>query len=132
MTEERQPNPRGFKVARNLTKSQQKRDQEELDVTCCKESIVEMSEAIENSISNLKAAPGGVNVIQLCDKVQLFKSTCAIYCADHVPPAQRFRFRELLTKFDAHADQLKTANNASCNYADLQNTLRDLVNVVQR
>jgi hypothetical protein len=98
-------------------------------------SILEISGAIENSISTLKSAPtqSSIAIMQLCDKVQLFKLSCKQF-SDHVPPQQRFRFRELLTKFESQCDLLKTSNSSTSSklYSDLQNTLRDIVNVVQR
>ena len=107
-------------------------------------SLIETSAVIENSITSLKSSPSGHQInqlVQLCDKIQLFKSSCQSHF-NHVPPQQRFRFRELLTKFENQSDQINlkassnsnspTTNNSSKVLTDLQNTLRDLINVIQR
>ena len=101
-------------------------------------SILEISGAIDTSISVLKSSPpqtshSSVTIMQLTDKIQLFRQSCTQY-ADECSPQQRFRFRELLTKFDTYCDQLKTTNTLATNklLTDIQNTLRDIVNLVQR
>ena len=109
------------------------------DTSVDKTSILEISSAIETSISVLKSSPAqpsgqtSVQVMQLTDKIQLLRQSCKQY-SDDCPPQQRFRFRELLNKVDAHCDQLKTTNTLQTNklFSDIQNTLRDIVNLVQR
>lgn len=105
-----------------------------------KTSILDISSALESGIVALKGAmPGSlssVSVMQLSDKVQLFWSSCSSY-AESVPPHGRFRFRELLSRLEAQGDQLRTcsSNNSAASaklFTDLHNTVRDLVNVVQR
>lgn len=105
-----------------------------------KSSILEISSALESGIVALKAAvPGSlssVSVMQLSDKVQLLCSSCSSY-AESVPPHGRFRFRELLSRLETQGDQLRTcsSNNSAASaklFTDLHNTVRDLVNVVQR
>lgn len=105
-----------------------------------KSSILEISSALESGIVALKAAvPGSlssVSVMQLSDKVQLLCSSCGSY-AESVPPHGRFRFRELLSRLETQGDQLRTcsSNNSAASaklFTDLHNTVRDLVNVVQR
>ncbi|XP_054706918.1 tyrosine-protein kinase Abl-like [Uloborus diversus] len=103
-----------------------------------KASIVEISSALENNIIGLRNAPNisSMSIIQLTDKVQLFRTSCSGY-AEYIPPHGRFRFRELLSRLENQGEQLRTcnSNNSSDNsklLSDLQNTVRDLVNVVQR
>ncbi|KAL3242149.1 hypothetical protein MRX96_021514 [Rhipicephalus microplus] len=105
-----------------------------------KSSILEISSALESGIVALKAAAPGslssVSVMQLSDKVQLLCSSCSSY-AESVPPHGRFRFRELLSRLETQGDQLRTcsSNNSAASaklFTDLHNTVRDLVNVVQR
>ncbi|CAG2110414.1 unnamed protein product [Medioppia subpectinata] len=108
---------------------------------CDRSSILEISGAIDTSISSLKTASGAPaptaqtsqSIMQLTDKIQLFRQSCKQFSED-CPPQQRFRFRELLTKFDVNCDQLKTSNTLTTNrlLTDIQNTLRDIVNLVQR
>ncbi|EEC02193.1 hypothetical protein IscW_ISCW000294, partial [Ixodes scapularis] len=115
-------------------------DGEEDKTADSKTSILEISSALESGIVALKVAvPGSlssVSVMQLSDKVQLFWSSCGSY-AESVPPHGRFRFRELLSRLEAQGDQLRTcsSNNSAASaklFTDLHNTVRDLVNVVQR
>ena len=121
----------------NLKSIEQKKNINETSVD--KTSILEISSAIENSISMLKSSPAhtsgqsSVAVMQLTDKIQLLRQSCKQY-SDDCPPQQRFRFRELLTKIDTHCDQLKTTNSLHSNklYSDIHNTLRDITNLVQR
>lgn len=103
-----------------------------------KTSILEISSSLESGIALLKSSGSlsSVSVMQLSDKVQLFWSTCSSY-AESIPPHGRFRFRELLSKLETQGNQLRTcsSNNSSTSaklFTDLHNTVRDLVNVVQR
>lgn len=111
---------------------------EEEQATDSKTSILEISSSLESGIAMLKSAGSlsSVSVMQLSDKVQLFWSSCSSY-AESIPPHGRFRFRELLSKLEAQGNQLRTcsSNNSSASaklFMDLHNTVRDLVNVVQR
>ncbi|XP_023216012.1 tyrosine-protein kinase Abl-like [Centruroides sculpturatus] len=115
-----------------------KEEKIELDPASTKASILEISSALENSILALKNSPtvSSMNVIQLSDKVQLFRSSCGNY-AENIPPQGRFRFRELLTRLESQGEHLRicSSNNTTDSaklFCDLQNTVRDLVNVVQR
>ncbi|XP_013776391.1 tyrosine-protein kinase Abl-like [Limulus polyphemus] len=113
-------------------------DDETHDSISSKETILEISTALENSIQLLKTATSlsSGNVMQLSDKVQLFRTSCGNY-AESIPPHGRFRFRELLTKLERQGEQLRTcsSNNSAFSsrlFEELQNTVRDLVNMVQR
>lgn len=104
-----------------------------------KESIVEISNALESTISSLKSAcclSSAAPLMQLSDKVTLFHSSCSSY-ADNIPPHGRFRFRELLSRLESQATSLRScgSNNAADStklFTELQNTIKDLVNTVQR
>ncbi|XP_013780893.2 tyrosine-protein kinase Abl-like isoform X2 [Limulus polyphemus] len=103
-----------------------------------KNTILEISTALENSIHSLKIATSvsSGNVMQLSDKVQLFRSSCVNY-AESISPHGKFRFRELLSKLEKQGEQLPTSssNNSVSSFRlfdELQNTVRDLVNIVQR
>jgi len=117
----------------SVTKPDNKYDKN--NISSDRSSILEISGAIESSLSTLKSSPNqsSIAIMQLSDKVQLLTLSCKQF-SDHVPPQQRFRFRELLTKFESQCDQLKTSNSSTSSklYTDLQNTLRDIVNSVQR
>ncbi|UYV84000.1 ABL1 [Cordylochernes scorpioides] len=108
------------------------KSKQEEDSSTTKATILEISLSLEHSISSLKMQPSlsSTNVLQLSDKVQLFRSTCNSY-AETIPPHGRFRFRELLSKLDTQGEQLRTANSGLRLLSDIQNTLRDLVNEVK-
>ncbi|XP_049826902.1 tyrosine-protein kinase Abl isoform X11 [Schistocerca gregaria] len=103
-----------------------------------RESVLEISQALETSLSVLRSSP---NVstgswLQLSDKVGLFHSSCVGY-ADRVPPHTRFHFRELLTRLETQAQQLRSASvrNSADNtrlFTEVQNTVKDVINAVQR
>ncbi|KAK7869384.1 hypothetical protein R5R35_000690 [Gryllus longicercus] len=103
-----------------------------------RDSVLEISAALETSLSSLRGAsavsPG--SWLQLSDKVGLFHTSCVGY-ADRVPPHARFHFRELLTRLETQARQLRCAGarNSADNsrlFSEVQNTVRDVINVVQR
>ena len=108
------------------------------DLANTKASILEISSALENNIVGLRNASSisSMNIIQLTDKVQLFRTSCAGY-AEYIPPHGRFRFRELLSRLESQGEQLRTCNSNNSSdsaklLSELQNTVRDLVNLVQR
>nr|CAD7568495.1 unnamed protein product [Timema californicum] len=104
-----------------------------------KESVLEISQALETSLSSLRSA---TNVstgswLQLSDKVGLFHSSCISYADRIVPSHARFHFRELLTRLENQARQLRSAGarNSADNtklFAEVQNTVKDVINAVQR
>lgn len=108
------------------------------DLANTKASILEISSALENNIVGLRNATSisSMSIIQLTDKVQLFRTSCAGY-AEYIPPHGRFRFRELLSRLESQGEQLRTCNSNNSSdsaklLSELQNTVRDLVNLVQR
>lgn len=114
------------------------KQESEKDAKDERESVLEISQALETSLSVLRSSP---NVstgswLQLSDKVGLFHSSCVGY-ADRVPPHTRFHFRELLTRLETQAQQLRSASvrNSADNtrlFTEVQNTVKDVINAVQR
>ncbi|PSN33486.1 Tyrosine-protein kinase Abl [Blattella germanica] len=104
-----------------------------------RESVLEISQALETSLTTLRSATtvSTGSWLQLSDKVGLFHSSCVGYADSIVPPHARFHFRELLTRLESQARQLRSAgarnsadNTRLC--AEVQNTVRDVINAVQR
>ncbi|XP_023725314.1 tyrosine-protein kinase Abl isoform X3 [Cryptotermes secundus] len=103
-----------------------------------RESVLEISQALETSLTSLRSAAtvSSGTWLQLSDKVCVFHSSCVGY-ADSIVPHARFHFRELLTRLESQARQLRSAgarnsadNTRLC--AEVQNTVRDVINAVQR
>ncbi|OQR66628.1 hypothetical protein BIW11_14028 [Tropilaelaps mercedesae] len=103
-----------------------------------KSSIIETSAAITQTVGTLKSSTTltSYHIIQLSDKVQLLHTTCSAY-SETIPPAGRFKFRELMSRLETQGNSLRgTTNNNVSQTAktldELHNTVRDLVNLVQR
>ncbi|XP_022644251.1 tyrosine-protein kinase Abl-like isoform X2 [Varroa jacobsoni] len=103
-----------------------------------KSSIIETSAAITQTVGTLKSSTTltSSHIIQLSDKVQLLHTTCSAY-SETIPPAGRFKFRELMSRLETQGNSLRgTTNNNVSQTAktldELHNTVRDLVNLVQR
>ncbi|KAF4521365.1 hypothetical protein B566_EDAN006954 [Ephemera danica] len=103
-----------------------------------KDNILEISQALESSLTSLKSSNNvsTSSIIQLSDKVGLFHVSCLSF-ADGIPPHGRFHFRELLSRLEQQARQLRSAGsrNSADNarlFSDVQNTIRDVINAVQR
>jgi abelson tyrosine-protein kinase 1 len=103
-----------------------------------RESVLEISQALETSLTSLRSAAtvSSSTWLQLSDKVGVFHSSCVGY-AESIVPHARFHFRELLTRLESQARQLRSAgarnstdNTRLC--AEVQNTVRDVINAVQR
>lgn len=102
-------------------------------------SIMEIWQALESSLAGLKCSSSisSASWLQLSDKIGLFHGSCLSYAESTAPPHSRFHLRELLTRLDTQARSLRSAG--SRNHADntktlseLHNTLKDIVNAVQR
>lgn len=102
-------------------------------------SVMEIWQALETSLATLRTAPTitSQNWLQLSDKVNMFHSSCLAYAESSAPPQTRFHLGELLTRLDTQMRQLRSAS--SRNHSDnlktlqeLQNTLKDIINAVQR
>ncbi|XP_052121364.1 tyrosine-protein kinase Abl isoform X3 [Frankliniella occidentalis] len=104
-----------------------------------RDSILEISQALETSLTSLKSAPSvsTSSWLQLSDKVGLMHTSCMGYADSVGPPHARFHLRELLTRLEAQARQLRSAGarNSSENSrlcTEVHNTVKDVVNAVQR
>lgn len=102
-------------------------------------SVMEIWQALETSLAMLRSSPSitSASWLQLSDKVGLFHSSCLGYADSVAPPHTRFHLRELLTRLEVQARSLRSAGarNQADNtktLTDLHNTLKDVVNAVQR
>ncbi|XP_076752139.1 tyrosine-protein kinase Abl isoform X1 [Xylocopa sonorina] len=124
----------------NCTKSQHAEEDISKQITdskTAKQIVLELSTLIESSILNLKSSSTISSWIQLSDKVGLLHGMCANLADSGIAPHARFQFRELLGKLELQARQLRAAGtrNVAENtrlLIDLQNTIKDVVNTVQR
>ncbi|XP_011143741.2 tyrosine-protein kinase Abl isoform X2 [Harpegnathos saltator] len=104
-----------------------------------KHSVIEISNVIENSILNLKGSPTIVMAswLQLSDKVGLLHGMCVNLTDTAIAPHARFQFRDLLTRLELQARQLRAAGTRNITentrlLSDVQNTIKDVINTVQR
>lgn len=104
-----------------------------------KHSVIEISNVIENSILNLKGSPTIIMAswLQLSDKVGLLHGMCISLTDTAIAPHARFQFRDLLTRLELQARQLRAAGtrNIAENtrlLSEVQNTIKDVINTVQR
>jgi abelson tyrosine-protein kinase 1 len=102
-------------------------------------SVMEIFQALETSLISLKSASSVTSAswLQLSDKVGLFQSSCLSYVDSTAPPHTRFHLRELLTRLEDQARLLRSAGSRnmadnSKTLSDLHNTLKDVINAVQR
>lgn len=104
-----------------------------------KENIIEISQALETTLNSIKANPtvSTTSWLQLSDKIGLLHTSCMDYADNVVPAHTKFHFRELLTRLESQARQLRSAGtrNTSENVRylnEVMNTIKDVVNVVLR
>ncbi|XP_053994055.1 tyrosine-protein kinase Abl isoform X3 [Hylaeus volcanicus] len=126
----------------NCTKSQNTEDdlsKQNADSRTAKQAVLELSTLIESSVVNLKSNSTIVMTswLQLSDKVGLLHGMCTNLADSGIAPHARFQFRELLARLELQARQLRAAGtrNVAENtrlLTDLQNTIKDVVNAVQR
>ncbi|XP_046605236.1 tyrosine-protein kinase Abl [Neodiprion virginianus] len=109
------------------------------DSKSVKNNVLEISNAIESSILNLKGSPTIViaNWLQLSDKVGLLHGKCANLTDIVIAPQARFQFRDLLTRLELQARQLRAAGTRNVTensrlLGEVQNTIKDVLNTVQR
>lgn len=104
-----------------------------------KENILEISQALESTLNSIKLNPtvSTATWLQLSDKIGLLHGSCMDYADNVVPAHTKFQFRELLTRLELQARQLRSAgsrntseNNKYLN--EVNNTIKDVVNVVFR
>lgn len=125
-------------LKQTANENNQCKNAKESDKPYNKSSVLEISSSLDSSIQSLKSSSTipSSSMMQLSDKVQLLHSTCGSY-AENIPPHGRFKFRELLSKLENQAGLIRTSCSSnfvenSKLFSDLQNTVQDLVNVVQR
>ncbi|XP_012261866.2 tyrosine-protein kinase Abl isoform X2 [Athalia rosae] len=109
------------------------------DTKGTKHNVMEISNTIESSILNLKGNPTIVmaNWLQLSDKVGLLHGKCANLTDIVIAPQARFQFRDLLSRLELQARQLRAAGTRNVTensrlLSEVQNTIKDVVNTVQR
>lgn len=102
-----------------------------------KDSLVDFSQSLENILVSLSnEGITKATAMSASDKVGSFHTSCS-GLVDSIPATGRFRFRSLLAKLDNQAKELRSVNlNKNTENTqlvrDLQNTVRDLVSVIQR
>uniref|UniRef100_A0A6V7I0G1 F-actin binding domain-containing protein n=1 Tax=Bracon brevicornis TaxID=1563983 RepID=A0A6V7I0G1_9HYME len=107
-----------------------------------KQDVLELSNAIETSITNLKGTPIIVMAswLQLSDKVGLLHGLLQNMTSPEtgtVPPHARFQYRDLMSRLELQARQLRAAGTRNITentrlLSDVQNTIKDVTNMVQR
>lgn len=109
------------------------------ETKAAKHNVMEISNVIENSILNLKGSPTIVMAswLQLSDKVGLLHGMCVNLTDTAIAPHARFQFRDLLTRLELQARQLRAAGTRNITentrlLCDVQNTIKDVINTVQR
>ncbi|CAH2009120.1 unnamed protein product [Acanthoscelides obtectus] len=104
-----------------------------------KDNILEISQALETTLNGIKsnATVSTATWLQLSDKIGMLHGSCMDYADNVVPAHAKFHFRELLTRLESQARQLRSAgtrnsteNSRSIN--EVNNTIKDVVNVVFR
>lgn len=104
-----------------------------------KETILEISQALESNLNNIRTNPSisSATWLQLSDKIGLLHGSCMDYADNVVPAHTKFQFRELLTRLETQARQLRSAGSKNCTEStkyinEVNNTIKDVVNVVFR
>lgn len=123
----------------NKTSSQDDDLGKQSDSKGAKNNVIEISNVIENSIVHLKSSPTIViaSWLQLSDKVGLLHGMCVNLTDTSIAPHAKFQFRDLLARLELQARQLRAAGtrNIAENtrlLSDVQNTIKDVINMVQR
>lgn len=108
-----------------------------------KNDIIELSNAIDLTITNLKGNPTIVmtNWLQLSDKVGLLHGLLQNInnndCGIGIPAHARFQYRDLTGRLELQGRQLRAAGTRNITentrlLSDVQNTIKDVTNMVQR
>lgn len=104
-----------------------------------KGNILEISQALESTLNSIKSNPSvsSATWLQLSDKIGLLHGSCMDYADNVVPAHTKFHFRELLTRLEAQARQLRSAGSRNSTenaryLNEVNNTIKDVVNVVFR
>ena len=104
-----------------------------------KEELLGISMKLDSSIDATKADLSKSNLLKLSDDIGTFAESATGY-VDNVPATGRFRFRSLLNKLEQQSGELRSSSVGKANNqdipaklcGDIQATVRDLVNVIQR
>lgn len=103
-----------------------------------REAILEISQALESSLSSIRLNQNvsSSTWLQLSDKLGLFHSSCVNY-SESIPPQTKFHFRELLAKLETQARGLRSASTRNVQentrfLNEITNTVKGVVNSVQR
>ncbi|XP_044731798.1 tyrosine-protein kinase Abl isoform X2 [Chrysoperla carnea] len=104
-----------------------------------RDNILEISQALETSLSSIKVSSTVTTStwLQLSDKLGLLHTSCVGYADTMVPAHLKFHFRELLSRLENEALQLRSAGSRNVTdntrlLADVTNTIKDVVNAVLR
>jgi abelson tyrosine-protein kinase 1 len=104
-----------------------------------KDNILELSQALESTLRSIKSndAVSSTTWLQLSDKIGLLHVSCMDYADNVVPAHTKFQFRELLTRLETQARQLRSAGSRNSTentryINEVNNTIKDVVNVVFR
>ncbi|KAF5271029.1 hypothetical protein FQR65_LT05379 [Abscondita terminalis] len=104
-----------------------------------KDNILEISQALETTLNGMKSNSNITTAtwLQVSDKIGLLHVSCMDYADNVVPAHTKFHFRELLTRLEIQAGQLRTAGsrNSTENIRyvnEVNNTIKDVVNAVLR
>ncbi|KAF2902595.1 hypothetical protein ILUMI_03591 [Ignelater luminosus] len=104
-----------------------------------KDNILEISQALESTLNSIKSnsSISTATWLQLSDKIGLLHVSCMDYADNVVPAHTKFHFRELLTRLEIQARQLRTAGSRNTTenmryVNEVNNTIKDVVNAVLR
>lgn len=104
-----------------------------------KDNILEISQALETTLNGLKTNSNVTTAtwLQLSDKIGLLHVSCMDYADNVIPAHTKFHFRELLTRLELQARQLRSAGSRNTTenmryVNDVNNTIKDVVNAVLR
>lgn len=124
---------------RNSTGGQEEESSKHSETKGTKQGVIDISNVIENSIVNLKSSNTIVMAswLQLSDKVGLLHGMCSNLTDSVIMPQARFQFRDLLARLESQARQLRAAGTRNITentklLSDIQNTIKDVINMVQR
>ncbi|XP_018324086.1 tyrosine-protein kinase Abl isoform X3 [Agrilus planipennis] len=104
-----------------------------------KDNILDICQALETTVKSIRSNSNvsTSNWLQLSDKIGLLHVSCLDYSDNVVPAHAKFHFRELLSRLESQARQLRSAGsrNSTENIRylnDVNNTIKDVVNAVLR
>ncbi|KAK5642753.1 hypothetical protein RI129_008920 [Pyrocoelia pectoralis] len=104
-----------------------------------KDNILEISQALETTLNGLKTNSNVTTAtwLQLSDKIGLLHVSCMDYADNVIPAHTKFHFRELLTRLELQARQLRSAGSRNTTenmryVNEVNNTIKDVVNAVLR